>query len=171
MSILIEGLSIVVPNLALEEKYPGGVPGFARDCPKSTFCTDGHISRVGFMCVRDTLFFAGMLEACRLNCSREGPAGELVIVDQNTGPAQPCLWLEFGHNRDGVAMGWHACRPPGDLHVPEGWDPKRIDAFPCLPGVPFPRRLRFLRTEDTQDWYHDRRTGELLCLDRVFTTH
>jgi hypothetical protein len=37
--------------------------------------------------------------------------------------------------------------------------------------VPFPRRLRFLRTEDSQDWYQDRRTGELLCMERTFTTH
>ena len=171
MSVLIEAISIVVSNRVLEERYPGGVTGFARDCPNATFCTDGYVSRVGFMCMRDTLFFLGMLEACGIDCTADGPAGEAVVVDQNTGPTQPCLWLEFSHSEAGVAVCWHTCHPPGKLYVPYGWDMERLDAFHSSPGVPFPRRLRFLRTEDSQDWYQDRRTGELLCVERTFTTH
>jgi hypothetical protein len=31
--------------------------------------------------------------------------------------------------------------------------------------------MRFLRTEDRLDWYQNRRTGELLCVDTPFVTH
>ena len=171
MSVLIEAINIVVANGTLEQHYPGGVMGFERDCPNTSFCTDGRISRVGFMGQRETGVFLGMLAACGLACTGEGPAGDVIVVDQNTGPVQPCLWLEFGQNEAGVAMCWHACYRPGKLYVPFGWDFDRIEAFHWSPGVPFRRRLRFLRTEDRQDWYQDRRTGELLCVDHAFTTH
>jgi hypothetical protein len=171
MSVLIEAISIVVPNDVLEARYPQGVEGLARDCPNATFCSDGRISRVGFMSARDTSFFLQVLRACGLDHRAEGPAADVLVVDQNTGPAQPCVWLEFGHNQAGVALAWHAGHPPGELVVPHGWDDDRIDAFRCAPGTPFPRRLRYLRTEDSHDWFQDRRTGELLCVECAFVTH
>ena len=171
MSVLIEAISIVVPNRVLDAGYPQGVDGFARDCPNATFCTDGRLCRVGFMSARDTEFFLQLLRACGLDHRPAGPAGDVVVVDQNTGPAQPCVWLEFGHYEAGVAMAWHAQYRPGRLIVPYGWDDNRIDAFSYAPGTPFPRRLRYLRTEDRQDWDQDRRTGELLCVESAFVTH
>lgn len=171
MSILVEAISIVVPNAVLETHYPQGVEGFARDCPNGTFCSDGRISRVGFMSARDTGFFLQLLQACGLDHRSEGPAGNVVVVDQNTGPAQACLWLEFAHHEAGVALAWHAGFRPGRLVVPFGWDEDRIDAFRYAPNLPFPRRLRYLRTEDSHDWFQDRRTGELLCMESAFVTH
>jgi hypothetical protein len=171
MSVLIEAISIVVPNDVLQGHYPQGVEGFARDCPNATFCTDGRISRVAFMSARDTGFFLQLLRACGLDYRPEGAAGGVIVVDQNTGPAQPCVWLEFGHNEAGIALAWHAGHRPGKPVVPYGWDHERIDALQYAPGTPFPRRLRYLRTEDSQDWFQDRRTGELLCIGSAFVTH
>jgi hypothetical protein len=171
MSVLIEAISIVAPNAVLAARYPHGVEGFARDCPNATFCTDGRISRVGFMSARDTGFFLQMLQACGLDHRPQGAAGDVVVVDQNAGPAQPCVWLEFGHNEAGIALAWHASHRPGRLVVPHAWDDERMDAFRYAPGTPFARRLRYLRTEDCQDWFQDRRTGELLCIDSAFVTH
>ncbi len=171
MSVLIEAISLVVTNAALERRYPGGVAGFRRDCPNHTFCTDGHLTRVGFMSLGDTRFFLGLACAAGLAPAEDGAASDIVVVDQNTGPMHPCLWLEFGHTADGVAICWHAARRPGKLHVPFGWDADRLDAFHYTPDTPFPRRLRFVRTEDCQDWYQDGRTGELLCVDRTFVCH
>ena len=171
MSVLIEAISIVVPNDVLEAQYPHGVAGFARDCPNASFCSDGRLSRVGFMSARDTGFFLQLLQACGLDYRPEAAGADVVVVDQNTGPSQPCVWLEFGHNQAGIAAAWHARYRPGRLVVPFGWDDDRIDAFRYAPGTPFPRRLRYLRTEDRQDWYQDRRTGELLCIGSTFVTH
>ena len=171
MSVLAEALSVLVRNAVLEDRYPGGVDGFARDCPNASFCSDGHISRVGFLSPRDTRFFLGVLEACGLHWNDGARLPEVAIVDQNLGLLHPCLWIEFGQGRDGIPICWHAAHRPGRLVVPLDWRPEQSEGFEPAADVPFPRLMRFLRTEDRLDWYQNRRTGELLCIDSPFVTH
>ncbi|MCC7547953.1 MAG: hypothetical protein IT532_09315 [Burkholderiales bacterium] len=170
MSVLAEALSVLVENRILTQRYPGGVEGFARDCPSAGFCSDGRISRVGFLSPRDTRFFLGVLEACGLHCGGESRVPEVAIVDQNVGLLHPCLWLESGHAQ-GIPLCWHAAHRPGRLVIPRAWSNKQSEAFEPLPDVPFPRLMRFLRTEDRLDWYQNRRTGELVYVDSPFVTH
>ncbi len=171
MSILAEALSIVVENKVLAASYPGGVTGFARDCPNASFCTDGRLSRVGFLSPRDTRFFLGLLEAAGLHSRARARAPEVAVVDQNVGILHPCLWIEFGHSDEGLPVCWHAAHRPGRLAVPPDWQPEQSSAFEPLPDVPFQRLVRFLRTEDRLDWYQNRRTGELMFFDSPFVTH
>lgn len=171
MSVLAEALSVLVENAVLAQRYPGGVEGFARDCPRASFCSDGRISRAGFLSPRDTRFFLGLLEACGLHWAGGAHAPEVALVDQNVGLLHPCLWVEFGHARDGIPSCWHAAHRPGRLVVPAQWPAQRDEAFETTPDVAFPRQVRFLRTEDRLDWYQDRRTGALLYVDSPFVTH
>ena len=171
MSILTEALSIVVENRVLARRYPGGVAGFARDCPNASFCTDGRLSRVGFLSPRDTRFFLGLLEAAQLHARGPARAPEVAVVDQNVGLLHPCLWIEFGYSEEGLPVCWHAAHRPGRLAVPPDWRAEQASAFETLPDVPFPRLMRYLRTEDRLDWYQNRRTGELLYIDTPFVTH
>lgn len=166
MSVLIEAISVVVPNTTLAARYPGGVTGYAADCPNHTFCSDGRLARVGFLSPRDVRFFVDMLES-------HGLVGRLdvAIVDQNQGPDPCCLWLDFGHRPDGTAHCWPAGEPTGRLAVPHDWEPGLLDAFEHVPGEPFARRMRFLRTEDNLDWFQDRSTGQLVGVGRTFVTH
>ena len=48
MPVLLEAISVIVRRETLERKYPGGVDGYARDCPNRTFCADEYLTRVGF---------------------------------------------------------------------------------------------------------------------------
>ncbi len=171
MSVLAEALSVVIENAVLAVRYPGGVAGFAHDCPNASFCSDGRISRAGFLSTRDTRFFLGVLEACGLHWSGRCHAPEVALVDQNLGLLHPCLWVEFGHAPEGFPMCWHAAQRPGTLAVPAQWRAEQSEAFETFPDVPFPRLMRFLRTEDRLDWYQDRRTGELLYVHSPFVTH
>lgn len=170
MSVLAEGISVIVENLVLSARYPGGVAGFERDCPSGSFCSDGRVSRAGFLSMRDTGVFLGALEAAGLRNHAQA-ARDVALVDQNVGLLLPCVWLEFGRDRAGVPVCWHACGRVGRAAVPLGWYPRRLPAYESSPGTPFPRRLRFIKTEDRQDWYQDRRTGELVCLERAFVLH
>ena len=52
-------------------------------------------------------------------------AADFVLVDEQSGPLSACLWLEFGHDRNGVALCWHAAARRGSLRVPEGWQAGR----------------------------------------------
>lgn len=171
MSVLAEALSLVVENRVLARRYPGGVKGFARDCPNASFCSDGRIARVGFLSPRDTRFFLGLLEACGLHWGGSSRIPEVAIVDQNVGLLHPCLWIEFGHAQEGLPLCWHAAHRPGRLVVPVDWQPEQSETFETLPDIPFPRLMRYLRTEDRLDWYQNRRTGELLYVDSPFVTH
>lgn len=170
MSVLAEGISVVVENRVLSARYPGGVMGFERDCPQGSFCSDGRLARAGFISMRDTRVFLGALHAVGL-CNRTPAADDYAVVDQNVGLLLPCIWLEFGRDRDGITACWHASARAGRAVVPRGWYPRRLPAYESSPGMPFPRRLRFLKTEDRQDWYQDRRTGELVCLERAYVLH
>jgi hypothetical protein len=155
----------------LAQAYPGGVDAFARDCPNQTFCSDGKLSRVGFLSLRDARFFVSTLESYGLVHGLGGAAIDIAVVDQNHGSTLPCLWLEFGHAEEGVALAWLAGRRPGRLYVPRGWDRDRLDAFEFAPAEPFVHRMRFIKTEDDLDWYQDRRTGEVFSIGPVFRRH
>jgi hypothetical protein len=171
MSILIEAISVIVRNDRLDSSYPGGVAGYAADCPNHTFCTDGRLTRVGFLSPQDVRFFLEMLESHGL-VHRNGAASvDIAVVDQNQGPDPCCLWLEFGHLFDGTAQCWPAGEEAGRLVVPYGWEPGLLAAFEPSPGEPFTRRMRYLRTEDNLDWFQDRSTGQLIGVERTFVTH
>lgn len=171
MSILIEAISVIVRNEALASRYPGGVGGYAADCPNHTFCSDGRLARVGFLSPRDVRFFVEMLEFHGLVGQHGAASIDIAVVDQNQGPDPCCLWLDFGHLPNGTAHCWPAGEEAGRLAVPHGWEPGLLDAFEHVPGEPFTRRIRYLRTEDNLDWFQDRSTGQLIGVGRTFVTH
>ena len=171
MSVLVEAISVVVRHEILDARYPGGVMRYAADCPNNTFCSDGRLTRVGFLSMRDVQFFVEMLESHGLTGASAAASGDIAIVDQNQGPDPNCLWVDFGHLPDGIAHCWLAGEPTGRLIVPHNWEPGLLDAFEHAPGEPFARRMRFLRTEDNLDWFQDRSTGQLIGVGRTFVTH
>ena len=171
MSVLAEAISVVISRAAVDRAYRGGIAALARDCPAQTFCTDGYLARAGFMSIRDAAFFTRMLEASGLVAQVNGVAADFVVVDQNLGPSQPCLWLELGRERDGTPVAWHAAARRGDRHVPDAWQPTRGVRIGDAPGRPFAKFVRFVGTEDRLDWYHDRRSGRLVAMARPFVAH
>lgn len=171
MSVLIEAISVIIRNETLAARYSGGVAKYAADCPNNTFCSDGRLTRVGFLSMRDVRFFVEMLESHGLTGPGAGAGRDIGIVDQNQGPDPYCLWVDFGRLPDGIAHCWPAGEPIGRLIVPHHWEPGLLDAFEHVPGEPFARRMRYLRTEDNLDWFQDRSTGQLIGVGRTFVTH
>ena len=41
MAVIIEDLNLIVRVSTLEEKDPGGLEQYCRDCPNDSFCCDG----------------------------------------------------------------------------------------------------------------------------------
>lgn len=171
MSVLVEAISVIVRNATLEASYPGGVAGYAADCPNGTFCSDGRLGRVGFLSAQDVRFFVDMLESHGMVHRRGLASIDIAVVDQNQGPDPGCLWLDFGRQPDGTACCWPAGEAIGPLVVPHGWEPGLLAAFEPAPGEPFARRMRYLRTEENLDWFQDRSTGHLIGVERTFVTH
>lgn len=122
MSVLAEALSVVVRADILQTRYPGGLAGYARDCPNASLCCDGHLARVGFLSPHDVDFLLNVLEAHGVVHLAGGVAIDAVVVDQHEGPLSPCLWIEFGTDADGIACCRAADAPDVPLAVPIGWD-------------------------------------------------
>lgn len=164
MAVLIEGFSVVIRNATVAEKYPGGVDAFRADSPNATFCTDEHLSRVGFMVPHDADVFVAQLAALGFTPYRKDAAEDVAVVSQVEGPLKPCRWLEFGEYR-GARIAWLAGKDPGDLHATPGWDPDRKLKF--LSTEEARERLEFVRSEENIDVYRDRTTGEELYIGRT----
>lgn len=171
MSVLADAISVIVARAAIDKHYPGGWHGFERDAPRETTCTDGYLARAGFYAQEDADYFLQLIAAAGLVLEKNGAAVDAVLVDQNLGPARPCLWLELGRERDGTRAAWHAAARRGTLHVPAGWEPVRGRRLGDRPGRAFGTLVRFLKTEDSVDWYHDRGSGRLVSMLRPFTAH
>jgi hypothetical protein len=121
MSVLVEAISVIVPRVVLEAKYPGGTAQYQRDCPNRTYCADEHLTRIGFMAPADVQEFVSALEKVGLVHQRDGQALDLVVVDQRRGPTTPCRWVEAGRHPDGYSAAWLAGTIPGWFAHPKGW--------------------------------------------------
>jgi hypothetical protein len=142
MSVLAEALSVVVPAATLEARYPGGVAGFHHDCHGAGACCDGRLARVGLLSPHDVDFVINLLEAHGLVHLRGGVAQHVVVVDQYEGPVSPCVWIEYGHDAEGIAQCWAADAPRGLLAVPEHWDPQAHESIIPATRNRFGRALR-----------------------------
>ena len=164
MAVLIEGYSVVVRNSTIAAKYPGGVEGYERDCPNGSFCSDAHLSRVGFMVNGDADYFVAELAAKGLTPYRNNAAEDVALVEATEGLLRPCEWLELGEYR-GVTIAWLAGSKAGDLHAPAGWNFDR--PLKHMSAQETRERLEFLRTEGALDVYRDRTTGTLYYAGRT----
>lgn len=122
MSVLAEAISVIHRVDRLEERFPGGAGAYAAGVPNRTFCTDGTLTRVGFMHPGDVESWVRHLEVYSLALDPQtGESDSCVVVDQFGGPTVPCRWIRFTRHPDGYSYCWLAGSDPGDLAFPEGW--------------------------------------------------
>jgi hypothetical protein len=111
--------SVVVRNSAIDARFPGGMSAFARSCPNQSFCTDGTISRVGFMVEADARTFVTAVATAGLAPPGSDVSPEIAVVRQGQGFAYPCDWLQLGLF-DGLPAVWLVGTDRGSLYLPQG---------------------------------------------------
>ena len=121
MPVVAECTSVLIRNATLDASYPGGAVGFDKDCPISTYCTDGQISRVGFMDPTDASAYVNHLVKSGL------PQNEIAIFQEGVGFASPCSWLliavaELGDGNEAL-MAWLRGTDGLEFVAPPGWQP------------------------------------------------
>jgi len=159
MAVLVEALSVIVGNEVLEDLYPGGVEGYRNDCPNSTFCTDGHITCVKFMDLKDVNIFISQLEEHNLLFMHREKSWDIAVVDEAELLSTPCDWLKLDRNEDGIMFCWLSSLSPGEILAPEDWTKDRR-VFRIGPKE-LQENFRYIKTEDNLDVYEDCRTGKL----------
>ncbi len=118
MSVSAAVFSVIVRNATLEEKFPGGVKGFRQLCPNRTFCTDGQISRVGFMNEDDAHAFIAQLAAAGLEPFKENVSVDVALTDPLFGSHFNCDWLEMG-NYEHHPLAQLRGAEPADIFIPQ----------------------------------------------------
>lgn len=118
MAVFVEAMNIVIPVSRLEESYPGGVEGYERDCPNSTFLRDEHLTRVGFLSAATARqFVESITETTSLRFQDGDVFADIAAVDGDEGPLAPCSWLDYGRT-DGFGCCWLHGTDSGTLRIP-----------------------------------------------------
>jgi hypothetical protein len=125
MAVLCEAISVIVPTSFLEQRYDEGVAGYAEEVPNATFCSDGVLTRVGFMSPLDVEAWVDHLIRNGFEFLDESEEWfvDVAIVDQIHGLTAGCTWL-VTEELAGVRWVWSASEEPGELIAPEGWVPE-----------------------------------------------
>lgn len=150
MSVLVEGITLVVKRTVVDQKYTGGLPQYASNCPNGSFCADEHLARVGFISPKTVEDYVGALEAKGLVSVKDGRVIDVAVVDQLDGLVATCDWLRLARRKltlpilvdakqpEAYSMCWLEGTHPADLAVPSGWKGPWV-----LPGITAYQPIRY----------------------------
>jgi ketosteroid isomerase-like protein len=172
LAVLIEAISVIVKVSVLEKKYPGGALGYSEDSPNKTHCTDGRLTRIGFMCPTDAELFIERLGRHGLTAPDAGGLTDIVVIDQTAAaPTIPCEWIEVGEFANGVLGAWtiDPADIPGELFVPQSWDFE--NSLSQKPGyvaaADQAEKFTYVGNDGARDVYIDRETGKQVYVGRT----
>jgi hypothetical protein len=169
MSVLIEGISVVICNSTIDKKYKGGFSKYKQDFANGTFCTDGHLVRVGFMAPPDVGRFIMNLEKQGFIFKQNEKSVDISVIDQVQGFTIPCDWLTLQRTPDGVAF----CSLKGietdKIAVPNGWklENSLSKKFTKVDNSNVEGRLQYLRTDGNVDVFLDKQTMKEVFMGRT----
>ncbi len=165
MAVSASAVSVIVRNATIEARFPNGMEGFRRSRPNETFCTDGTISRVGFLTETDARTFINYLRAAGLDQTETG--AEVALAVQGHGFLYPCDWLQFGLF-DGRPCVWLAGTDRGSLFIPKC----ELDFVPVLmsgEGVCDDYEWVGLKCNGKVEVYRNKTSSELRYVGRPFS--
>lgn len=157
MAVLLEGFCLVVRNSTLEARSEG-VAAFLRSAPTRAVCTDGRVTRMGFMSYEDMERHRAKLEATGLG---DRQVGDEVVVVRANDPRDVPVWLGVGRY-GGCIAAWLVDHDPEPLVVPVSWRP---GAWTLLPQDSI-ERLELVNRENAVDVYKDKSTGRSVSVTR-----
>ena len=166
MAVSAHAISVVVRNSTIESQFPGGLAKFAGSCPNQTFCTDGTVSRVGFMTTTDARRFMDQLVAAGLAPSVANANALIALVAEGHGFVEACDWLRLGLF-DGHPCVWLASSDRGTLFIPQLELNSKMVTFDA---AEFREMCEYvgLRDNGKVEVYRHKKTGETLYVGRPF---
>ena len=170
MAVLIEGISVVVRRDVIEQKYPGGIAQYEKDCPTGTFCADPNLTAIRFMIPKDVQPFIQSLERHGIKLLNGNEFAEIAIVDMLSGATTKCNWLSFARKFDGISACWLANTDLGEVAVPKGWEFENSlsTKHSFVSNQEADQKVQFLRSEGKVDVYLDLETGKEVYVGRPF---
>ena len=93
MAVLVEGLSVVVRNEALQRKFQGGSSRFQDGLSNESICFDNELTCVHLRSLDEVGGFIGWCESMGLAFAQGGESVDIVVIDQRQGPTLKCNWI------------------------------------------------------------------------------
>lgn len=155
--------SVIVRNLSVERHLPEGQDDLEQACPNSTFCSDGTISRIGFMALEDATAFIDWLRSVGFIVLRDGKSDEVALTYHLTGFLYQCDWLELGVF-EGHPIAWLKGSDPGTAYIPAF---ERGSPTHGLRPSDFNEQYEFVEKRDNLDVYRNKITGEEVYVGRT----
>ncbi len=139
MAVLVEGLSVVVRNDALDVKFQGGSHRFQDGLSNEAICFDNELTCVHLSSPDEVGGFIGWCESMGLTFTRGGKCVDIVVVDQRNGPTLKCDWIahsvleiDDGQSKCKARVCWISSRSQPefgtsvpslqfDIAMPPGW--------------------------------------------------
>lgn len=139
MAVLVEGLSVVVRNEALDVKFQGGSHRFQDGLSNESICFDNELTCVHLHSPAEVEGFVGWCESMGLTFARNGQCMDIVVVDQRNGPTLKCDWIahsvleiDDGQSKCKARVCWISSQSPTsfgtmvpslqfDIAMPPGW--------------------------------------------------
>ena len=119
MAVLIEGLSVVVRNSALDHKFPGGSSRFQDGLRDDAICFDENLTCIHLTSPDEVGAFVGWCESTGLVFLANGACVDIVVVDQRNGPTTECEWIQYtrvpfndAQSKGHIAICWLASGRP-----------------------------------------------------------
>ena len=110
MAVPIEFTVVIVRRSTLDERFPGGVSGYAARHGNGSLAMDDHLVGVGFMGATDVERLLKSLELEGLVLVRDDAFADVAIVTVIGGLTLSCDWLEYDRGRC-----WLAGTDPGEV--------------------------------------------------------
>ncbi len=165
MSVLIEALCVVSPNIVLDISYPGGTTAFIDEAsmlPAIRYAvSDGTLTSVSMFEPSAAELLVERLVSAGVVGAADRQAIEFVFVDMETGPAIPCSWLQTERHPHGFMLGWEASAPRGVVATPGDWNPSSSWRLARADVRDDPERSMPLSGEEGFETFLDLQTGRV----------
>lgn len=154
MGVYASAYSVVVKNETVEIVYPGGLGGYAKDAPNATFCTDGHLSRIGFMDHNAVEDFIEPLIELGFYANTDG-GQDIAVVLQEKGVVSKTSWASYTCV-DGVPVCYLTQNRPDPIAFPRHGSAEKLTYIDSEDICWY----RFIERADGLDVWEDIRSGK-----------
>ena len=132
-------------------------------------CADGELTSVCFLLPEDCTQWLDRLSVLGIERAADGLDGDIVCIDERTGPTTACDWIEWRRDEDGFTYCWIAGRPAGEMAAPPHWSPAKSRVLSGLNSPdPSGRLIRLAEVNGLIYWL-DLDTGQQIV--RHSSTH
>jgi hypothetical protein len=167
VSVLIEAMSLVVPRILLDDRYPGGADAYLRylNRPSSEAryaIADPHLVCASYFDIHaaeratEPLLDNGFVEL------DDETFHDFAIVEQQAGPTRACLWLMWTHDSAGITLAWFSGASAGELVTPSDWVPAIPSRLKHTDIRDIPGRALCLSLDNEIETWLDFDTGRVL---------